>query len=96
MKCSFCENVGIYNVGFSKYNWKKKSIIKGISCELCVPEAINRLSTGSFATQYWPVVLEGNRIVYNSYQASLNGMSHLGGWLEFFKNTNDEKENSDK
>jgi len=90
MKCSFCENEAIYNVGFSKFNWKTKSIIKGCSCINCIPEAINRLSTGSFGTLYWPVVLLGNKIVYHSYQASLNGMSHLGGWFEFLINNKNE------
>ncbi len=80
-KCFVCKKPSEYLIGASLYSWKRKLIIKGGACCDHVADGITKMGEGTFGTPYWPAVANmDGKLIYHSFAADQDGLSHLGGW----------------
>lgn len=87
--CLLCQEAGrdplppAYYVGVIWYNKSRPAGLWAI-CQDHVQLAIKNFGRQCFGTCYWPVVCDMEmKVLYNSFEASLEGESMGSGWLTY-------------
>lgn len=87
--CQLCkrENTEVqetaYYVGLILAKKKQPSKLWPV-CNYHVETAIDTFANQAFATKFWPVVCDlEKKVIYNSFEADLEGLSMQTGWHEY-------------